>query len=55
MMSEFFNGVVLVLKYSVEDGFWHFIACLLIIRVLTGFTTLVRFEKPLLNSVKKDK
>ena len=43
-MEEFTRLIVWLVAYSVSGGFWHFVACLLIIRAITGFTTLFRFH-----------
>jgi hypothetical protein len=33
-----------VVEFAMSGGFWHFIGVLLIVRALTGFTTLVRWS-----------
>lgn len=37
-MIDFFNGIMTLVKYSVEGGFWHFSACLLIILAITHWS-----------------
>ncbi len=32
-----------VVEYAMSGGFWHFIGVLLIVRALTGFTTIARW------------
>lgn len=33
-----------LIVYAISHGFWHFVAVLLIVRAIGGFTTLIRVE-----------